>query len=96
MGDLEQFHLLRNIREINKINMKFDPSFCHNEREVESKLIVSYLLPKLGYTLELWRQERKLNRFRLDFSAYKSYSSLKKELFHVLSNIGINYKIEFS
>ncbi len=52
------------------INMKFDPSFCHNEREVESKLIVSYLLPKLGYTLELWRQERKLNRFRLDFSAY--------------------------
>ncbi len=50
--------------------MKFDPSFCHNEREVESKLIVSYLLPKLGYTLEFWRQERKLNRFRLDFSAY--------------------------
>ena len=50
--------------------MKFDPSFCHNEREVESKLIVSYLLPKLGYSLEFWRQERKLNRFRLDFSAY--------------------------
>ena len=54
------------------INMKpvFDPSFCHNEREVESKLIVSYLLPKLGYTIDLWRQERTLNRFRLDFSAY--------------------------
>lgn len=48
----------------------FDPSFCHNEREVESKLIVSYLLPQLGYTIKLWRQERKLNRFRLDFSAY--------------------------
>ncbi|MCK5524179.1 MAG: AAA family ATPase [Thiomargarita sp.] len=48
----------------------FDPSFCHNEREVESKLIVSYLLPQLGYSIKLWRQERKLNRFRLDFSAY--------------------------
>jgi hypothetical protein len=34
----------------------FDPSFCHNEREVESKLIVSYLLPQLGYTIKLWRQ----------------------------------------
>ncbi|MDM8561209.1 AAA family ATPase [Candidatus Parabeggiatoa sp. HSG14] len=50
--------------------MKFDPSLCHNEREVESKLIVSYLLPKLGYSIDLWRQEHKLNRFRLDFSAY--------------------------
>ncbi|MCK5539090.1 MAG: hypothetical protein KAI79_19870, partial [Bacteroidales bacterium] len=59
--------------------MKFDPSFCHNEREVESKLIVSYLLPKLGYTLELWRQERKLNRFRLDFSAYTG-SELKTDV----------------
>ncbi len=48
----------------------FDPSVCHNEREVESKLIVSYLLPKLGYTIDSWYQERKLNRFRLDFSAY--------------------------
>ncbi len=48
----------------------FDPSFCHNEREVESKLIVSYLLPQLGYSIKLWRQEHKLNRFRLDFSAY--------------------------
>jgi len=25
--------------------MRFDPNCCHNEREVESKLIVSYLLP---------------------------------------------------
>ncbi len=48
----------------------FDPSFCHNEREVESKLIVSYLLPQLGYSIKLWRQEHKLNQFRLDFSAY--------------------------
>ena len=48
---------------------KFDPDFCHNEREVESKLIISYLLPALGYSIDLWRQEVKFNRFRLDFLA---------------------------
>ena len=50
-------------------NMIFDPNFCHNEREVESKLIVSYLLPALGYSINSWRQELKFNRFRLDFFA---------------------------
>jgi cellulose biosynthesis protein BcsQ len=48
---------------------KFDPDFCHNEREVESKLIISYLLPALGYSIDAWRQEIKFNRFRLDFLA---------------------------
>ncbi len=47
----------------------FDPDFCHNEREVESKLIISYLLPVLGYPINAWRQEIKFNRFRLDFLA---------------------------
>lgn len=47
----------------------FDPSNCHNEREVESKLLVSYLLPALGYSTNAWRQELKCNRFRLDFLA---------------------------
>jgi cellulose biosynthesis protein BcsQ len=47
----------------------FDPLFCHNEREVESKLIVSYLLPELGYSIDSWQQEVKFNRFRLDFLA---------------------------
>ena len=49
--------------------MRFDPNCCHNEREVESKLIVSYLLPALGYSINSWRQEIKYNRFRLDFLA---------------------------
>ncbi len=51
---------------------KFDPDFCHNEREVESKLIISYLLPALGYSIDAWRQEVKFNRFRLDFLAEPS------------------------
>jgi len=50
----------------------FDPDFCHNEREVESKLIISYLLPALGYPINSWRQEIKFNRFRLDFLAEPS------------------------
>lgn len=49
--------------------LSFDPLFCHNEREVESKLIVSYLLPELGYSINSWQQEVKFNRFRLDFLA---------------------------
>ncbi len=52
--------------------MIFDPNFCNNEREVESKLIVSYLLPALGYSINSWRQELKFNRFRLDFLAEAS------------------------
>lgn len=47
----------------------FDAEYCANEREVESKLIVSYLLPKLGYQITMWRQEKTFNRFRLDFLA---------------------------
>jgi len=54
-----------------KDKINFDPRYCYNEREVESKLIVSYLLPALGYSIDSWRQELKIdkNRFRLDFLA---------------------------
>jgi cellulose biosynthesis protein BcsQ len=54
------------------VQQPFDPLFCHNEREVESKLIVSYLLPALGYSINAWRQEIQFNRFRLDFLAETS------------------------
>ena len=50
----------------------FNPELCHNEREVESKLLVSYLLPILGYSPETWRQEMRSDRFRLDFVASTS------------------------
>jgi cellulose biosynthesis protein BcsQ len=51
----------------------FHPHHCHNEREVESKLIVQYLLPKLGYNAEHWYQQVSFGKVRLDFlvSAHK-------------------------
>lgn len=50
--------------------MDFNPSYCRNEREVESKLIVQYLLPTLGYGQEDWHQEVALGSIRLDFLAF--------------------------
>ncbi|MDJ0578444.1 AAA family ATPase [Crocosphaera sp.] len=47
--------------------MHFNPRSCHNEREVESKLIVQYLLPKLGYSPDNWYQEVRYDNIRLDF-----------------------------
>ncbi|NEQ41075.1 MAG: AAA family ATPase [Okeania sp. SIO3I5] len=50
--------------------MSFNPNLCRNESEVESKLIVSYLLPKLGYGIEHWHQEVTLGSIRLDFLSF--------------------------
>ena len=50
--------------------MSFNPNLCRNESEVESKLIVSYLLPKLGYTIENWHQEVTFGSIRLDFLSF--------------------------
>ena len=47
--------------------MQFHPRLCRNEREVESKLIVQYLLPKLGYSPDNWHQEVIYGNIRLDF-----------------------------
>ncbi len=52
--------------------MNFDPNFCRNESEVESKLIVQYLLPALGYDPSKWHQEVALGSIRLDFLALTS------------------------
>ena len=49
--------------------------------------------PELNIIEIVWR---KIKYEWLPFSAYESYNSLKQELFQVLSNIGITYKIEFS
>jgi len=48
----------------------FNPEFCRNESEVESKLIVQYLLPQLGYTPDTWHQEVAVGSIRLDFLAF--------------------------
>ncbi|MEG4068567.1 AAA family ATPase [Microcoleus sp. Pol11C2] len=50
--------------------MTFNPNNCRNESEVESKLIVSYLLPKLGYTPDTWHQEVTFGNIRLDFLSF--------------------------
>ena len=47
--------------------MKFIPEWCRNEAEVESKLIVQFLLPSLDYTPNDWYQEVTFNKIRLDF-----------------------------
>jgi cellulose biosynthesis protein BcsQ len=57
-----------NFLEVN--NLPFDPDLCRNESEVESKLIVQYLLPQLGYTPDTWHQEVALGSIRLDFLAF--------------------------
>lgn len=50
--------------------MPFNPELCRNESEVESKLIVQYLLPQLGYTPDNWHQEVAVGSIRLDFLAF--------------------------
>ena len=50
--------------------MTFNPELCRNESEVESKLIVQYLLPQLGYTPDTWHQEVAVGSIRLDFLAF--------------------------
>ncbi|NES22163.1 MAG: AAA family ATPase [Symploca sp. SIO3E6] len=50
--------------------MSFQPELCRNESEVESKLIVQYLLPKLGYSPDTWHQEVTFGSIRLDFLVF--------------------------
>lgn len=50
--------------------MFFNPEECRNEREVESRFIVPYLLPALGYTPEVWNQEVSFGNIRLDFLVF--------------------------
>jgi cellulose biosynthesis protein BcsQ len=52
------------------VDQSFNPELCRNETEVESKLIVQYLLPKLGYPPETWHQEVSFGSIRLDFLAF--------------------------
>lgn len=51
--------------------MSFNPDLCRNESEVESKLIVQYLLPALGYSPDRWYQEVAYKNVRFDFLAFE-------------------------
>ncbi len=52
------------------LTLSFNPDHCRNETEVESKLIVQYLLPELGYSQEHWHQEVAFGNIRLDFLVF--------------------------
>ncbi len=54
----------------------YNPAQCRNEAEVESKFIVHYLLPALGYFPDCWYQEATCGRLRLDFLAIAHHDSL--------------------
>jgi len=45
----------------------FNHRDCRNETEVRSKLIVHYLLPRLGYAPDSWYEEVTIRDIRLDF-----------------------------
>lgn len=47
--------------------MNFNYRHCRNETEVRSKLIVYYLLPRLGYAPNEWHEEATFRNIRLDF-----------------------------
>lgn len=47
--------------------MNFNYRNCRNETEVRSKLVVYYLLPKLGYSPDEWHEEATYRKIRLDF-----------------------------
>jgi chromosome partitioning protein len=59
--------------------LSFNPDLCRNESEVESKLIVDYLLPKLGYSPDTWHQEVRFGKIRLDFLAFTQKLPLKSD-----------------
>jgi chromosome partitioning protein len=60
--------------------LNFNPDLCRNESEVESKLIVGYLLPKLGYSSGTWHQEVSFGRIRLDFLVFANARPVKLDL----------------
>jgi chromosome partitioning protein len=59
--------------------LSFNPELCRNESEVESKLIVQYLLPKLGYSADTWHQEVTFGSIRLDFLVFTQKRPFKSD-----------------
>jgi hypothetical protein len=68
----------------------FYPKLCRNESEVETKLIVQYLLPKLGYSSDFWFQEVAFGSIRLDFLVF----AVQKELLRAERNFPCSLVIE--
>ena len=68
----------------------------HLERWKEKGLFVEFLpaySPELNIIEILWR---KIKYEWLPFSAYGSYEALKSELFHILGNVGGDFRVNFT
>ena len=82
---------------IDNASIHTSDEFNSNIEDWEEKGLTIYRLPTYSPELNiieiLWR---KVKYDWLPFDAYKSFADLKKELFDVLANIGISYKIAFS
>lgn len=50
--------------------LNYNPDYCLNERDVEGKLVIQYLLPQLGYSADSWHQEVVFGKIRLDFLVF--------------------------
>jgi cellulose biosynthesis protein BcsQ len=50
--------------------LNYNPDYCLNERDVEGKLVIQYLLPQLGYSPDSWHQEVIFGKIRLDFLVF--------------------------
>jgi cellulose biosynthesis protein BcsQ len=50
--------------------LNYNPDYCLNERDVEGKLVIQYLLPHLGYYPDSWHQEVVFGKIRLDFLVF--------------------------
>lgn len=82
---------------IDNASIHTSDEFNSNIKDWEEKGLKIYRLPTYSPELNIieivWR---KIKYDWLPFDAYKSYADLKRELFDVLANIGITYKIAFS
>ena len=82
---------------IDNASMHTSKTFLANVKKWEDKGLILQNIPP--YSPELNKIEilwRKIKYEWLNFSAYKSFKSLKESLNHILSNIGSEYRIKFS
>lgn len=82
---------------IDNASMHTSHAFKENIKKWESQNLFIQNIP--AYSPELNKIEilwRKIKYEWLDFSSYESFSSLKEDLYYVLSNIGEEYRVKFT
>jgi transposase len=82
---------------IDNASIHTSDEFNSNIEDWKKKGLTIYHLPPYSPELNVIEMVwRKIKYDWLPFDAYKSFADLKRELFDVLANIGISYKMEFS